>query len=201
VKKIGVILGGCWPLATYAVRYRRGHVSILPFAVAQMFHISSHGHHRAEQRSHADVFSPRTESFRIGRWYYQPLRMGAIHKALARTVSVCVGPRPRSSQKKVSDELRFRAAKPPGRDEAQPPASGKMMPVDGFGRHSWLIRVVYTKMPAGAVVGQQAFVRSSATNVWRDVLIRSPEHHGVQALSSDTTHSCLPSTRDVKLET
>jgi hypothetical protein len=43
VKKIGVILGGRWPLATCAVSYRRGHASIFPFPVAEMFHISSRG--------------------------------------------------------------------------------------------------------------------------------------------------------------
>jgi hypothetical protein len=43
VQKIGVILGGRCPLATYAASYRRGHVSIFPFPVAEMLQISSRG--------------------------------------------------------------------------------------------------------------------------------------------------------------
>ena len=40
MKKIGVILGGRWPLAMCAVSYRRGHVSIIPLPVAEMLHFT-----------------------------------------------------------------------------------------------------------------------------------------------------------------
>jgi hypothetical protein len=58
--------------------------------------------------------------------------MGAIQKALARGVPVCVVPHGHDHLEVVRRVEVFAVQNPPGGDEAQPPASGRMVPVDGF---------------------------------------------------------------------
>jgi hypothetical protein len=151
--------------------------------------------------------------------------MGAIQKALARGVPVCVVPHGHDHLEVVR-RVEVRGAKPAWRLRSAAPGLGQ----DGAGRRILVgipgsirspPRPGRLRLPASsittsrpAVVGQQPFggARASATNEqgrlapgatsplgvddvnrYRDLLMRSPEHQGVQALSSDAIGvSCVP---------